>query len=113
MTLWDLDSTTLSRQLTLIDRELFLRIPWRRELGILAKQRASRDAPNLGSWIAFAHRIACLTASEVLAARKVDMRARLVARLVNVAERCFAMGNFHSARSIVAGLQSPAVYRWV
>ncbi|XP_016843788.1 uncharacterized protein LOC100678770 isoform X1 [Nasonia vitripennis] len=111
VTLWDLDSTTLSHQLTLIDRELFLRIPWRRELAILAKQRASRDAPNLGAWIAFAHRVACLTASEILAARKVDMRARLVARLVNAAERCFLLGNFHSARSIVAGLQSPAVYR--
>ncbi|KAL7297593.1 hypothetical protein TKK_0009268 [Trichogramma kaykai] len=110
VTLRDVDSATLASQLTLVDRELFLRVP-RRELLTVAGRRSSRDAPNLGAWIAFAHRVSCLTASEVLAAGQVQTRARLCARLLSAADRCFEMGNFQSARSIVAGLQSPAIYR--
>ncbi|XP_023314216.1 uncharacterized protein LOC106652006 [Trichogramma pretiosum] len=110
VTLRDVDSATLASQLTLVDRELFLRVP-RRELHTVAGQRSSRDAPNLGAWIAFAHRVSCLTASEVLAADRVETRARLCARLLSAADRCLEMGNFQSARSIVAGLQSPAIYR--
>ena len=112
VSLWDLDSRTLACQLTLVDGELFARVP-ARELVSLARHRSSRDSPNLAAWVAFAHRVSCLVASEIVAVGKIEMRARLMARSINAAERCFEMGNFQSARSIVAGLQSPAVYRFV
>lgn len=50
-------------------------------------------------------------ASEILAVKKLPMRSRIVARLVNAAKKCYAMGNFHSCRSILAGLQAPPIFR--
>lgn len=110
ITIWDIDSTTLARQLTLIDRDLFVRIP-AEEIEMLVFQRNSRNAPNLAAWIAFSHRVSCLTVSEVLAIKKLDIRSRIIARLINAANKCFAMGNFHSCRSLLAGLQAPPIYR--
>ncbi|EFN78879.1 Ras-specific guanine nucleotide-releasing factor RalGPS1 [Harpegnathos saltator] len=110
ITVWDLDSGTLATQLTMIDRDLFVRIPTT-EIDVLVHQKSSRNAPNLGAWIAFSHRIACLTVSEILAIRKLDMRTRIMARFINAAEKCFALGNFQSCRSILAGLQAPPIHR--
>lgn len=110
ITVWDLDSGTLATQLTMIDRDLFVRIP-AAEIEVLIYQRSSRNAPNLGAWIAFSHRIACLTASEILAIKKLDMRTRIMARFINAAEKCLALGNFQSCRSILAGLQAPPIHR--
>ncbi|KAG5331938.1 RGPS1 factor, partial [Acromyrmex charruanus] len=110
ITMWDLDSTTFAAQLTSIDRDLFVRIPTT-EIETLMYQRSSRNAPNLGAWIAFSHRIACLTVSEILAIKQLDMRTRIMARFINAADKCFALGNFQSCRSILAGLQAPPIYR--
>ncbi|XP_043288448.1 uncharacterized protein [Venturia canescens] len=110
ITAWDFDSWTIARQLTLIDCELFLRIPCA-EIDVLLNEKSSRNAPNLGAWIAFGHRISCLTASEVLATKKLDMRTRILSRFINAADKCYALGNFHSCRSILAGLESPPIYR--
>lgn len=62
---WDFDSTTLAQQLTMIDKELFLKIPTS-ELGVLLWQQSSKNAPNIGALLAFSHRITCLVATEVL-----------------------------------------------
>ncbi|XP_014476751.1 PREDICTED: uncharacterized protein LOC106745564 [Dinoponera quadriceps] len=110
ITVWDLDSGTLATQLTMIDRDLFARIP-ATEIEVLTYQRSSHNAPNLGAWIAFSHRIACLTVSEILAIKKLDMRTRIMARFINAAEKCFVLGNFQSCRSILAGLQAPPIHR--
>ncbi|XP_076619541.1 uncharacterized protein LOC143340961 [Colletes latitarsis] len=110
ITIWDIDSSTLANQLTLIDRDLFVRIP-PEEIEILVFQRSSKNACNLAAWIAFSHRISCLAVSEILAIKKLGVRTRMIARLVNAASKCFAMGNFHSCRSILAGLQAPPIYR--
>lgn len=110
VTVWDLDSNTLAKQLTMIDRDLFIRIPVS-EIEIIVFQKSSRNAPNLGAWVAFGHRITCLTISEILAMKKIDMRARIMVRFINAANKCFDIGNFHSCRSILAGLQAPPIYR--
>ncbi|XP_067203399.1 uncharacterized protein [Linepithema humile] len=110
ITIWDLDSTTLATQLTMIDRDLFVRIP-ATEIEVLVYQRSSRNSPNLGAWIAFSHRIACLTVSEILAIKQIDMRTRIMARFINAADKCFTLGNFQSCRSILAGLQALPIYR--
>jgi hypothetical protein len=110
ITVWDLDSDVLATQLTMIDRDLFVRIPVT-EIEVLIYQKSSRNAPNLGAWIAFSHRIACLTVSEILAIKQLAMRTRIMARFINAADKCFALGNFQSCRSILAGLQAPPIYR--
>lgn len=65
LTAWDFDSTTLACQLTLIDRDLFLKIP-SIEFGVLIWQQSSKNAPNIGALEAFSHRISCLFATEIL-----------------------------------------------
>ncbi|XP_076760278.1 uncharacterized protein LOC143428896 [Xylocopa sonorina] len=110
ITIWDIKSNILATQLTLIDRDLFVRIP-AEEIEILVFQRSSRNAPNLAAWVAFSHRVSCLTASEILSVKQLCMRGRVVARLINAARKCFAMGNFHSCRSILVGLQTPPIFR--
>ncbi|KAI4501987.1 hypothetical protein M0802_002669 [Mischocyttarus mexicanus] len=110
VTVWDLDSTTLSKQLTMIDRDLFIRIPIS-EIEIIVFQKSSRNAPNLGAWVAFGHRITCLTITEIIAIKQIDMRTRIMVRFINAANNCFNIGNFHSCRSILAGLQAPPIYR--
>lgn len=65
LTAWDFDSTTLACQLTLIDRDLFMKIP-PTELEVLLLQQTSKNAPNIGAIEAFSHRISCLVATEIL-----------------------------------------------
>lgn len=65
LTAWDFDSTTLANQLTLIDKELFLKVP-ASELSVLIWQQSSKNAPNIGAFLAFSHRISCLVTTEIL-----------------------------------------------
>lgn len=65
LTAWDFDSTTLAQQLTMIEKELFLKIP-SSELNVLLWQQSSKNAPNVGAVLAFSHRISCLIVTEVL-----------------------------------------------
>ncbi|XP_069703188.1 uncharacterized protein [Periplaneta americana] len=107
---WDFDSITLAYQITMIDRTLFLKIP-DSELGVLIWQRSSKNAPNIGAVIAFAHRISCLISSEIMKCSSQKERARLVTKFINVADKCNRLQNFQSCHSVLAGLKSPAVYR--
>lgn len=62
---WDFDSTVLAEQLTMIDKELFLKIP-SEELSILVWQQNAKNTPNISAMLAFSHRTSSLIASEVL-----------------------------------------------
>lgn len=110
LTSWDFDSTTLACQLTIIDRDLFLKIT-PAELCVIIWKHTSKSAPNIGAFEAFSHRTSCLVATEVLRDDTEKIRARLISRLINAAEKCHKLSNFQSCRSILCGLQSPAVYR--
>ncbi|KAJ8939758.1 hypothetical protein NQ318_004172, partial [Aromia moschata] len=110
VTAWDFDSTTLAEQLTMIDKELFLKIS-SDELATLVWQQSAKNTPNVSAVIAFSHRISCLIASEVLKDESERARARLMARFINVADKCHRISNFQSCRTVLSGLQSPAMYR--
>ncbi|XP_066145401.1 uncharacterized protein [Euwallacea fornicatus] len=107
---WDLDSTTLAQQLTMIDKELFLKVS-STEMGNLLWQRSVNNAPNIAAIIEFSYRISCLIASEILKNDTERGRARLMARFINVANKCHKLSNFHSCRSVLCGLQNPAIFR--
>nr|XP_015834967.1 PREDICTED: uncharacterized protein LOC103312818 isoform X2 [Tribolium castaneum] len=110
LTAWDFNSTTLAQQLTMIDRDLFLKISGL-ELSVLISQQSSKNAPNVAAMVAFSHRISCLVASDILKNECERMRARLIARFITVAEKCHRISNFQSCRTVLFGLQSPAIYR--
>lgn len=62
---WDFDSNILALQLTLIDRDLFIKIiP--EELSILLWQQSSKNASNIRALLAFSHRISSLVCTEIL-----------------------------------------------
>ena len=95
-------------QLNCIDSTLCSRIS--PEEACLLPRR--RPVPGLLALVAFSHRVACLVATEILREQDVRLRARLIARFINVAEKCAQVGNFQSCQSILAGLQSPAIFRF-
>ncbi|CAG9862694.1 unnamed protein product [Phyllotreta striolata] len=107
---WEFDSLTLAQQLTMIDKQLFLKIP-AVELDVLIWQNSSNGAPNIASVLAFSRRISNLFAHEIVKNDCVKARARLIARFINVADKCHKFSNFQSCKSVLNGLQSPAVYR--
>nr|CAD7570773.1 unnamed protein product [Timema californicum] len=109
-TTWEFDSSTLAYQITMIDCDLFLRIP-QSEMRTVLVQKSSRNAPNLRALIAFSRRVCCLVATEILNEESHKVRARLISRYINAADKCNSVQNFQSCRSILAGLQSPSVYR--
>ncbi|XP_039295163.1 uncharacterized protein LOC111055124 isoform X1 [Nilaparvata lugens] len=109
-TMWDFPTQILAHQLTMIDRNLFLRVSVR-ELGALIVQQCSRNAPNISALVAFSHRISCLVTTEVLKEQTVHMRARSIARFVDIADVCLRWKNFQSTQSILYGLCSPPIYR--
>ncbi|KAK6619458.1 hypothetical protein RUM43_012215 [Polyplax serrata] len=136
MSIWDIDSTTMAFQLTMLDTQLFLKVsPVGKGLGMSAKvlflyndgvifpqvppgelrllliNRNGKSCLNLMSWIIFSHRISCLVATEILLTEDIKYRARLISRFINAAEKCHLLHNFQSCRSILSGLQSPAIYR--
>ncbi|GLV35769.1 uncharacterized protein CBL_01079 [Carabus blaptoides fortunei] len=110
LTAWDFDSTTLAYQLTMIDKELFLKIR-AYELQIVLQQGSSTNAPNVYSFIAFSHRISCLIATEILREDSAKLRTRIIVRFINAAEKCDRIQNYQSCTSILNGLQSPPIYR--
>ncbi|KAF5280493.1 hypothetical protein FQA39_LY18038 [Lamprigera yunnana] len=107
---WDFDSTTLAHQLTIIDSKLFLKIT-SEELAILLWQGSSKNAPNVNAAQAFSYRVTCLITTELLRYDSDKIRARLISRLINAAEKCHKLSNFQSCKTILCGLQSLSVYR--
>lgn len=123
----DFDSTQLAYELTMIDKELFLKIP-EKELEILLSHRNSKNTPNINTFIAFSHRISNLIATEVIREdnlevslencvlekiqnRLFQVRAKIMVRFINVASKCERLNNFHSCLSVLSGLQCASVYR--
>ncbi|RZF43712.1 hypothetical protein LSTR_LSTR004225 [Laodelphax striatellus] len=109
-TIWDFPTQIIAHQLTMIDRNLFLRVSVR-ELGALIVQQCSRNAPNISALVAFSHRVSCLVTTEILKEQTVHMRARSIARFIDIADVCTRWKNFQSTQSILYGLCSPPVYR--
>lgn len=61
----DFDSACIAEHLTMVDKELFLKIP-EIELETIMFQHHSKNTPNVSALIAFSHRVSCLVATEVL-----------------------------------------------
>ncbi|XP_014254954.1 uncharacterized protein LOC106669770, partial [Cimex lectularius] len=107
---WDFDSTILSYQLTLIDRDLFLNITGV-ELEAMIFEKNSSNAPAFKHMVDFAERVSNLIATEIIRVDSVKMRARMMSKFINVTDKLHRLHNMQSAHSVLIGLQHPAVYR--
>ncbi|XP_073996662.1 uncharacterized protein isoform X3 [Rhodnius prolixus] len=110
ITSWDFDSTMFSYQLTAIDRDLFIQIPVR-ELSVLLSERNTSNTPHIKAMLAFAERISNLIATEIVRLDSIKLRAKLITKFINVARRLEHLQNMHTTKTVLLGLQSPAIYR--
>ncbi|XP_014286272.1 uncharacterized protein [Halyomorpha halys] len=76
---WDFDSTLIAYQITLIDKDLFIRIP-ASDFEALLKERNARNAPNFRAFVAFSNRLANLITTEVIRIDSVKLHDGLTWR---------------------------------
>ncbi|EDO35331.1 predicted protein [Nematostella vectensis] len=108
----DIDATTFAKEITLIDKELFVRILWHEleTCGWMTKDKYVRS-PDVMEMVEFFNRIAMLVASEILAEETTQARARVVSKVIQIADKCRLLGNYNSLKALMAGLQSAPIYR--
>lgn len=110
--LHDVEPDELANELTAIDAELFLRIHEAELVGCMwLKEERNHRSPNVLSAIDFFKKVAGMVVDEVLLPDRSTERAAYVMHFLKVAESLRQNNNFHSLRAILAGLQSPSVYR--
>lgn len=108
----DVDPDDLANELTAIDAELFLRIHEAEMVGCMwLKEDRNYRAPNVVSAIDFFKKVAGMVTKEVLLPSRSTERASVIKYFLKVAEALKEMKNYHSLLAVLAGLQSPAVYR--
>lgn len=108
----DVDPDDLANELTAIDAELFLRIHEAEMVGCMwLKEDRNYRAPNVVSAIDFFKKVAGMVTNEVLLPSGSTERASVIKYFLKVAEALKEMKNYHSLLAVLAGLQSPAVYR--
>ncbi|XP_031563120.1 uncharacterized protein LOC116298721 [Actinia tenebrosa] len=108
----DIDATTFAKEITLIDKELFVRILWHEleSCGWMTKDKYVRS-PNVMEIVEFFNRIALLVATEILSEETPQARARVISKVIQIADKCRLLGNFNSLKALMAGLQSTPLYR--
>lgn len=108
----DIDASLFAREITLIDKELFIRIPWPElsKCGWMTKDKYV-SSPNVMAMVEFFNRVALLAASEVLSQDTASGRARAISKVIQIADKCHLLGNFNSLKALLAGLQCTPVYR--
>lgn len=108
----DIDASLFAREITLIDKELFIRIPWPElaNCGWMTKDKYV-TSPNVMAMVEFFNRVALLAASEILSQDTPSGRARAISKVIQIADKCHLLGNFNSLKALLAGLQSTPVYR--
>ncbi|KAK0554641.1 Guanine nucleotide exchange factor lte1 [Tilletia horrida] len=127
---------TIARQFTLIEAELFKAVTWDELVSGRWKERtlealdwetfyqrtARRKADCIGSGKLYKERavdaiiarfnLMCgWVASEVVLTQSIEMRAKLLAKLIRVAWKCYEQHNHATLTQILVGLQFPAVER--
>lgn len=108
----DVPPLEFARQLTLADEDHWIKLrPWELQGQPWVKTSALAGCPNVAGLIGTHNRIKNWIVSEVLAVDDVKERAVVLIRLIMIADELKNLHNFHSAMSIVAGLNSATVIR--
>lgn len=106
------DPEDFATQLTILDREVFLRIA-AKELTSCGwnKKYKMTVAPNVVAFTRRFNYVSLWTVREVISGRTPKQRAELVGHFVQTARRLADLGNLHGACAIVSALQSAPVFR--
>ncbi|KAI5741198.1 hypothetical protein M8J76_011383 [Diaphorina citri] len=107
----DCDIEAVATQLSIITSYLMNNIPVY-EIVLLANEKCMYNTPHVQHTLLFSHRLAQLVASEIINTKEsVPIRAKMIAKFILIAHACSKLHNYESTWSVLAGLQSPAVYR--
>lgn len=108
----DLAPLEVARQLTLIEFELFKKVTPKECLGQgWGKDNKEEIAPNIFAVIQRFNSMSNWVSSLVVKVESKKLRAALIGRFIEIAEKCYDLNNLNSAIEIIAGLGSSAVHR--
>lgn len=114
ISLLDIDTFELAKQITLLDSELLAQIRAEELLdnNFTLKKRHLNLAPHVTSMTLFSNQLSAFVSDSLLT---IDMppkiRQKLLKHWVKVAEKCYELHNFNSLMSIVSSLQSVNIKR--
>ena len=102
----------LAEELTLIDAEMFHSIDQSElENGAWTKKTKYSLSPNVLKMIDSFNHLARIVCTEIVHEKSVSARAKAISSYIQLAGKCYRLRNYNSMKSIIAGLQSQAVYR--
>eukprot|EP00047_Mylnosiga_fluctuans_P012401 m.25789 g.25789 ORF g.25789 m.25789 type:complete len:1646 (-) comp4211_c0_seq1:491-5428(-) len=100
----------VTAQLTYLDHQLFTRIVGQRELF----HSSAEDAATSPTVYAIAHRFNQITwwcMSLVFGEKTELQRSKIIEKLIDIANECYAVRNYHTSTAIINALVQPAVIR--
>ncbi|KNE57379.1 hypothetical protein AMAG_03101 [Allomyces macrogynus ATCC 38327] len=101
----------LAHQLTLIEEWYLMAIPWHELLTSAGTARAGARTNPVQAMIARHNDTTAWVQTEVCSQMSLDDRVKTVERLIRIAAKCLALGNFSTLQQIGIGLQQSSVDR--
>ncbi|NWH93653.1 RGL1 protein, partial [Aegithalos caudatus] len=107
----------VAEQLTYMDVMLFRRVVPYHCLGSIWSQRDKKEnknlAPTIRATITQFNAVTKCVISTILGTRelKIQQRAKIIEKWINIAHECRILKNFSSLRAIISALQSNSIYR--
>jgi len=110
--LFDFGSHELMEEMTLIDKELLVRIPWG-ELSILGWMSTDKYiiAPNIMKMVEFFNRVVMMVTTSILSEENVYRRAKIIQKAIKLALKFRYQKNFNSLKAVLGGLQCTPIFR--
>eukprot|EP00794_Sanderia_malayensis_P018180 gene18180-19994_t len=108
----DFNPQDVAEELALIDKELLMRITWQ-ELSNCGWMSINKfvTSPNVMNMVEFFNRVAMMVASSILAEETAYIRAKIITKMIKLADKCRSLKNYNSLRAILGGLQCTPIFR--
>lgn len=105
-----MNKVEIARQITLIEHDLYKRIP-PTELIAQATKQLARPPDNVRTMISHFNHVSKLVASSICGVSELQGRAQLYRKWVKIGKECLKLNNYNAVFEIIAGIHSVAVYR--
>ncbi|KAJ3450658.1 ras guanine nucleotide exchange factor i-related [Anaeramoeba flamelloides] len=110
--LFDIDEIEIARQITLIDFEIFSQIKPAELLNCAwSKDKLKHRAKNVLHFILRFNQLSNWFSKLILDHEKVKVRAKVLTKVINIAERLYQLNNFNSLYSVLSCIESSSIYR--
>ncbi|ORX38133.1 ras GEF [Piromyces finnis] len=107
----ELDPTEIARQLTLMCSKLYNQIQPVECLNKAWSQKINSPAVNIKMMIEMSNQVTGWVAITILKETDLKKRASIMKHFIYIAEKCYALNNFNTLMSILAGFSSAPIHR--